>query len=212
MRLSIFVRNCEKFSKLFFTGGKVSVSCCITVSIENQWEVYRMKCLNKEVRKFLLIFLVLFLFQPGLSIAQGNDPAGVQSLDKEAQEFICVVNTSSLETQSICLEDKVSIERVVVCEEYTSTFVAEALCLKNRALSSIDVLKCFMDTPKLIEQICLVGSEISSRVISHFEATGGDLPEIIKEIEKIETEMEALLNGYKVRFDITQGGFSFHND
>ena len=171
-----------------------------------------MRFLNKEIGNFLVYFLVLFLFQPGLSIAQGGDPAGVQSLDKETQELVCIANTSSLESQDICLKDKVSVERVAVCSLYTSTHVAEALCLKNRVLSSEDVLKCFIDTSELIEQICLVGSETSSRIISHFEATGGDLPEIIKEIESIEVEMENLLEGYKVRFDITQGGFSFHNE
>lgn len=169
-----------------------------------------MKCLSEKIRKIFVYFLALFLFQPGMSIAAGNDPAEVQSLDKEAQEFICVVNTSSLEAQSICLEDKVSVERVAVCEEYTSTYVSEALCLKNRALSYIDVLKCFMDTSELIEQICLVGSETSSRIISHFEATGEDLPEINKEIESIKTEIETILDGCKVRFDITQGVFNFH--
>ena len=165
-----------------------------------------MKFLNsKEVlKKGLFYFLVFSLFAPSLSIAQ--------SLDKETQEIICVYNTSSLESQEICLKNKVSVERVAVCSLYTSTRVSEALCLKNEALSSEDVLKCFIDTPELIEQICLVGSETSDRIISHFEATGGDLPEIIKEIENIEAEMENILSGYKVKFDITQGGFSFHND
>ena len=173
-----------------------------------------MEFLNKErmLRKSFFYFLVFFLFSPGLSIAENGDSARVQALDKEAQEFICVANTNSLETQNICLEDKVSVERVAVCELYTSNSVSEALCLKNRVLSSQDVLRCFIDTPELIEQICLVGSETSSRIISHFEATGGGSSEIIKEIENIEVEMENILSGYKVRFDITKSRFSFHND
>ena len=144
-----------------------------------------MKFLNKEkiLGKSFFYFLVLFLFQPGLSIAQGGDPAGVQSLGEEAQEFICIANTSSLEAQDICLKDKVDVERVAVCSLYTSTYVAEALCLKNRALSSENVLECFIDTPNLIEQICLIGSEPSSRIISHFEVTDGDSSVIIKEID-----------------------------
>ena len=161
---------------------------------------------------FLVYFLVLFLFQPGFSIAQEGGSAGVQSLDKEAQEFICVVNTEGLEAQNICLTDRIGVERVAVCSLYTSTYVSEALCLKNKALSPQDILKCFLDTSALIEQICLVGSETSSRIISYFETTGGDLPEVMKEIESIKAEMESLLDGYKVKFDITVGGFSFHND
>ena len=172
-----------------------------------------MEFLNKErmLRKSFFYFLVFFLFSPGLSIAENGDSARVQALDKEAQEFICTANTNSLEARNICLEDKVSVERVAVCELYTSNFFSEALCLKNRVLSSRDVLKCFIDTHELIEQICLVGSETSSRVISHFEATGeGSL--IIKEIGNIKAEMENILSGYKVRFDITNSRFIFHND
>ena len=171
-----------------------------------------MKFFNKEkiLKKGLFCFLVLFLFQPGFLMAQDREAA--QLLDKEAQEFICIKDTSSSETEDICLKDKVDVERVAVCSLYTSTHVAEALCLKNKTLSSENVLKCFMDTPELIEQICLIGSETSSRIISHFEATEGDSSEIIKEIENIKAEMENLLGGYKVRFDITEGRFNFHND
>lgn len=165
-----------------------------------------MKCLNK---KFLDYFLVFFLLSPGLSIAEGGSSAG---LNTEAQELICIVNTSSLESQGICLKDKVNVGRVTFCSLYTSTYVAEALCLKNKELNSNDVLKCFIGTPALIEQICLVGSETSNRIISYFEATGGDLPDIIGAIENIKTQMENLLDGYKVRFDITQGEFNFHSD
>ena len=171
-----------------------------------------MKYLNKEKTLSSFIFLVLFLFQHGFSVAQGGDSAGVQSLDKETQEFICIVNTSSLEAQDICLKDKVNVERLAVCSLYTSTYVAEALCLKNRALSSKGVLKCFIDTPELIEQICLVGSETSARAVSHFKATDGDSSEIVKEMENIKTEMENLLGEYKVRFNITEGRFDFHSD
>ena len=173
-----------------------------------------MKFLSKEkiLGKKFFYFLVLFFFQHGPSIAQSGDPVGVQSLDEETQELICIANTSSLEAQDICLEDKASIESVAVCSLYTSTYVAEALCLKNRALSSEDVLKCFIDTPELIEQICLVGSETSARIVSHFKATEGDSSEIVKEIENIKTEMENLLGEHKVRFNITEGRFDFHSN
>ena len=145
------------------------------------------------------------MLQPGLS-------EGVQSSDEEAQEFICTNNTSSLEAERICLNDKVAVERVAVCSLYTSTYVAEALCLKNRALSYEKVLKCYIGTNELIEQICLIGSEASSHIISQFETTDEDSSVIIKEIENIRTEMETIFDGYKVKFDIIEGGFVFHNN
>ena len=153
------------------------------------------------------------MFQSGFSIAQDSDSVReVPSLDKEAQEFICENNTVSSEAESICLKDKVAVERVAVCSLYTSNEVAEAICLKNKTLSYENVLECFIGTDTLIEQICLVGSETSSRVVDNFKITEGDSSAIIKEIENITTEMETLLSEYEVRFNILEGQFEFYND
>ncbi|MYE07665.1 MAG: hypothetical protein F4X95_02805 [Oligoflexia bacterium] len=143
-----------------------------------------MKFLNSKKRlgKSLIYFLIFFLPQSGFS-------EETNILDAIVQEHICVTNTSSIETQRMCLRDKTAVERVAVCALYTSTFVAEALCLKNTTLSYKKVLQCYIDTNSLMEQICLVDSATSSRVISQFNATDGDSTVIIKEIENIKKDM-----------------------
>ena len=173
--------------------------------IQKNKEGVNMKLLNnkKSLGKSLIYFLIFFLIQPGFS-------EETQLLAVEAQEFICINNTSSIESERICLNDKITVERVAVCSLYTSTHVAEALCLKNKALSYEQVLQCYIGTDKLIEQICLIGSEVSSRILSQFEATDEDSSVIIKEIENIKTEMEITFDGYKLKFDITEGRFNFN--
>ncbi|MDE0119960.1 MAG: hypothetical protein OXM55_08150 [Bdellovibrionales bacterium] len=169
---------------------------------------------KKILGKNLIYFLIFFLPLSGFSEEGAVLPKSEESslLNVEAQEFICATNTVSIEADSICLGDKTPVERVAVCSLYTSSYVAEALCLKNTKLSYKKVLDCYIGTDALMEQICLVGSDTSSRVISEFDTTEGDSATIIKELENIKKDMENILDVYKVKFDLAVGGFVFNNN
>ena len=161
-----------------------------------------MNLLNRRenIGKSLIYFLIFFFLYSGFLYGE----------EDVIQEYICVNNTVTMIAEKICFEDKSSIDKVAVCSLYTSTPVAEILCLKNVELSYKTILDCFINTDYLMEQICLIGSESSSRIINQSDSTNVDL-EIIKEIENFQKEINSILDRYldgqKVRFDLSEGGF-----
>ena len=153
-----------------------------------------MKFLRKE--KVLSFFAIVFLFQ--MELSNGYD-ASEEALE-ELQKHICYTHTSNSYGEDICLRDKVNIERVVFCYLYTSSIVSEALCLKNKTLSYEDIAMCFIGTDTLIEQVCLLGEEVNSKITDQ-----NDSPNI-EFLKIIENEISNVIRK-RVKLDIFEGGF-----
>ena len=152
--------------------------------------------MNLLIKKTGVLF---FLFFTGISIAKAED----LTLDEESQISICIQSTNSLTGLKICINENTPPERVAVCVLYTSSIVAESLCLKNKSSRTQITLNCFLNTESILEeQACLVYPDSYDSVmmnISNFETYSNT-------VKDMKNELEALL-GFRLNFNTTLSEF-----
>ena len=143
--------------------------------------------------------LVFILFQPIFSLAEDN-----VLLDRDIQETLCVLKTSSSEAEEICIRENIKPEKLAICIQYTSESVSEALCLANNELSAESVIGCYVTDTVLEEQACLLGPD------SGFFKSVQDIKDIRNEfdfaeygklVDSLKTEIKKILRSGSIIFD-----------
>ena len=137
--------------------------------------------------------VLFFLLSSGISIAQDQKSV----LDKENQSEICVDNTSSIQAEQICMNEKIDLTRIAVCHSYTSSPIAESLCLKNNDLRIETIANCYLKTEGLLEeQVCLLYPYTYNSFIMKLN----NIETFSTYIKIVKNKMEELL-GFNIQFD-----------
>ena len=95
--------------------------------------------MNLLIKKIGILFFILL---SGISIAQDKN----LGLNKESHLKPCNDMTSSIQAEQICINEKINLERIAVCHSYTSSPIAEGLCLKNNDLRTETIVNCYLKT------------------------------------------------------------------
>ena len=165
------------------------------------------------LKKIISSFLFFLLIQPVSSIAKPVFSVAIDSLllDPETfQELSCVEIPRSLKARDICINEKVTFERLENCSEYTIDPVAEALCLKNKELSTEYIQGCHLKFKDLIEeQACLLGPDLNFFEPMRNAISSNNFEEFSELLEPMKTEIENALGFGAVEFNIYGDFFIF---
>ncbi len=157
--------------------------------------------MNSLIKKMGVLF---FLLSSGISIAQDQKSV----LDKENQSEICVDNTSSIQAEQICINEKIDLKRIAVCHSYTSSPIAESLCLKNNDLRTETIANCYLKTEDLLEEkVCLLYPYTHNSIVMGLN----NIETFSKYIMMVKNDMEELL-GFNVIFNMMFRTFRFSED
>ncbi|MCY4321536.1 MAG: hypothetical protein OXC37_03915 [Bdellovibrionaceae bacterium] len=157
--------------------------------------------MNLLIKNFGILF---FLLSSGTSMAQDQ----ISELDEETLSTICADNTISTQSEQICRTEKVDLERIAVCDSYTSSPISEGLCLKKKELSTKIIMNCYLKTKDLLEEkICLLYPD-DPNAYNSIAMKINNTETFLTQVKLLQDEIQELL-GFNVAFNLGFMTFQF---